>query len=285
MAPKKASGKLSGAAAPPSHRGQSPSHRANSKKKAPETPKKKAGVTEKAAKKKALDAVPEAVQLEPLADLLAPLQSLVDDLRTKVSGVDEELAAIPGYVPAAPPAAAEPEEVALAAPAERPSLVASPSFIGKRKASMRIWKSFASIKLSEMASSLEAALVNDEKLRSLFNNVDTDLGGSIDKEELRAALEASGKRISDDQLTHMFDGADLDGGGDIVRRAEMPTSCCLCFADELRGGVWQDFDEFADVIKGVKAAKAAFIIERGVRRHQDHIERARARRHTACDAA
>ena len=56
------------------------------------------------------------------------------------------------------------------------------------------------------------------------------------------AVTAAGKKISKETVTEMFHAADYDRGGDI------------------------DYSEFADVIKGVKASKAAFILERGVRR-------------------
>ena len=63
-----------------------------------------------------------------------------------------------------------------------------------------------------MASSLEAALACDAKLRRLFDRIDVDLGGTIDQQELHNALKAAGKAISTEAVAEMFRAADYDGG-------------------------------------------------------------------------
>ena len=261
MAPKKDKlkkdvAKLSASGAS-SHRSDAPSHRGDTPSKEKRSSRGKAEKKGKSEKKKsALDAVSEegvleaeleTSRVEPLNELLAPLEELLEAKRAELGQVENELESINE----------EPEEPdgggSLPDEATPRKLVHSESFVIKRTQAMRIWKSFANAKLAEMASSLDAALHNDEKLRTLFAHMDADLGGRIDKDELKDALDAAGKKVTDEQLQHMFDHADEDGGGDI------------------------DYDEFANVVKGVKASRAAFIIERGVRRHQEAVTKKRTK--------
>ena len=239
MAPKKQVSKI--AAPQDSQRGRtdSPSQRGKKKSSARGTDDAK---KKKSTKKLAgLDAVAELEPLESIEGLVAPVEALVTSLRAELEIAQAKVADLDAGLPA------EDAQAPVSAPPEAapPPMVPTASFIDKRTKAVRVWKNFANARLAEMASSLEAALHDDTKLRQLFDHMDADLGGSIDKGELKEALTAAGKKVSDDQLEHMFSHADTDGGGDI------------------------DYDEFADVVKGVKAAKAAFVIERGVRRHQD----------------
>ena len=97
---------------------------------------------------------------------------------TAATGNDEEVAAAWSEVSGAPAASAQPD-----------SKSSRPVDIKARRDSLRVWKSFASLKLADMATSLDAALMDDSKLKSLFDKIDIDRGGSIDKEELRTALQ------------------------------------------------------------------------------------------------
>ena len=241
-----------------SHRSDAPSHRGDTPSKEKKSSRGKAEKKGKSEKKKsALDTVSEegvleqeTSRVEPLNELLAPLEELLEAKRAELGQVENELESINEELE-------EPEEPggggSVPDEATPRKLVPSESFVIKRTQAMKIWKSFANAKLAEMASSLDAALHNDEKLRTLFAHMDADLGGSIDKDELKGALDAAGKKVTDEQLQHMFDHADEDGGGDI------------------------DYDEFAKVVKGVKASRAAFIIERGVRRHQEAATKKRTK--------
>lgn len=197
---------------------------------------KKKGVSKKA--KGGLEPVQEAdAALEPIEDLKQPLEAIMARLRTQIDEAEARLREV------GPP----PEEggAKTAVSAEVAAAGAADAAQAKQaKQLSRVWKSYAAQQLSEMASSLDAILVDDSKLRQLFMKIDSDLGGSIDKDELNLALIAAGKEIPTKTLDAMFSLADDDGNGDI------------------------DYSEFADVIKGVKAAKAAFVIERGVRRRQ-----------------
>ena len=248
MPPKKLSTNKIGATPPASQRGGDSQRSA--RKKGATTPKK-ASKKKVSAPSAALDTVAEdspaeatAAVLEPVGDTLAPLQAVLQKLEAEATTMQsrlEELGPIEGESEA--PAS---ERGATAPGAEDANK--AKERLARHKNALLVWKSFAHKKLSEMASSLDAALASDDKLRQLFDHVDTDLGGSIDQNELFDALKAAGKKVSRDTVEHMFHAADEDGNGDI------------------------DFSEFADVIKGVKAAKAAFVIERGVRRHQSNLK-------------
>ena len=214
---------------PPSHRGDKPG------KKGDVSDRSKKKSVKKKPVEKALDSVAETAEEETLwalAEVTAPLQEIINGLRGQISETEAKRGDVE--------AEAAKEEVA--APVDHSK---DEEKMKRRTGALRVWKNFAAQRLSEMASSLEAALQQDSKLRDLFEKIDLDLGGSIDEEELAGALKAAGKNVTASTVTEMFKAADYDNGGDI------------------------DFSEFADVIKGVKASKAAFILERGVRRHQE----------------
>ena len=220
---------------PPSQRGAKPGSQRGAKKAAGGA-KKKSGSLEPVNESGATAAAPEEV-LELLDDVLAPLQALVDRAQAELNELAKQHGKLVNQV-------VKPvEEKTLAQKAE--DFKAEEDQMKRRTSALRIWKSFAAQRLAEMASSLEAALAADNKLRDLFNKIDADLGGSIDESELHEALVAAGKKVTPEFVKEMFHAADYDDGGDI------------------------DFSEFADVIKGIKASKAAFNLQRGVRRHQD----------------
>ena len=124
-----------------------------------------------------------------------------------------------------------------------PAAVAPPSAVDVKLARGK-WRVFASDALAAMASSLEGALHNDAKLRALFESIDLDSGGTIDKEELRSAFKRADISGDDDALDMMFRAADVDDSGEI------------------------DYDEFVGVLRGVKKANtAASVIERRYRTH------------------
>ena len=216
----------------PSHRGGG--SQSNGQQSA--APKKKGTAKKKIdrpTEERAIEPKPEE-EVQSIVTIVAPLQAIVDTLCSKI----DELVKV-----------VSDKQLETTAPSEELPEVPSDVAMKKRTGALRIWKNFAAQRLSEMASSLEAALANDSKLRDLFAKIDTDLGGSIDEDELFEAVKAAGKTISKEVVNEMFHAADYDGGGDI------------------------DYSEFADVIKGVKASKAAFILERGVRRHQAAAKR------------
>ena len=97
---------------------------------------------------------------------------------------------------------------------------------------------------------LAGALSNDAKLRELFDRIDIDKGGTIDRNELQTALCGAGKALSDEQIDTMLLAADGDGNAEI------------------------DFDEFANILRGVKAANAAAVIHRSF--HKNHRKRSAA---------
>uniref|UniRef100_A0A7S2JIL7 EF-hand domain-containing protein n=1 Tax=Haptolina brevifila TaxID=156173 RepID=A0A7S2JIL7_9EUKA len=96
----------------------------------------------------------------------------------------------------------------------------------KRKRLVKVWRDMAGGHLAEMASSLEGALDNDEKLRELFNRIDTDGSNAIDADELVAALALVGKKPTPEQLTAILTAADDDASGQV------------------------EFEEFREILKG-----------------------------------
>ena len=64
----------------------------------------------------------------------------------------------------------------------------------------KVWRALADEKLVHMASSLAAALLDETngKLRQVFDAIDTDSSGSIDKQELKAALGDVSMQLKDD---------------------------------------------------------------------------------------
>ena len=232
MAPKKPPSNRSGtppttrAVAPPSQRGDAESQR---------------GLPKKKSKKSLPNPIQEESALEPLDVVLAPLVEILEGLRGEMINAVAQLAII------SPSRAARHRRMSEAAPiaADAPASSAAADdddertveeMMKKRKQALRVWQSFAAEKLSQMASSLAAALATDAKLRELFNKIDLDLGGTIDQSELYNALQAAGKNVKPETVAEMFNAADYDGGGDI------------------------DYSEFADVIKGVKVSNAGLFI-------------------------
>jgi Ca2+-binding EF-hand superfamily protein len=232
MAPKKSS-TAAGRGAPDSHRGAKQDSQRGAKKKAGGGAAKKKSSLEAVSEGSVTTAQEEA--LLPLADLLAPAQAILDELAKELEAAIKEQGDVTEII--------VPVVVEQTSAAEETK--ANEELLKKRKSALRIWTNFAAQRLAEMASSLEAALAADSKLKDLFNKIDVDLGGSIDEKELHEALVAAGKKVSPEFVHEMFRAADYDDGGDI------------------------DYSEFADVIKGVKASKAAFNLQRGVRRHQE----------------
>ena len=53
------------------------------------------------------------------------------------------------------------------------------------------------------------------KLREVFDGIDLDGGGTIDAEELKAALKNAGREQTDAQIRQMMRICDEDGDGDI----------------------------------------------------------------------
>lgn len=195
-------------------------------------PKKDANKKKSSRQKPASEAPPapepHKAHLEAMTELMPPVKNIADGLRERMGTLQEQLdllkppqlekkmsraqalrlsaTAEAEVAPASAPAAAsssEPVEDQLPAPQKR----------GERRDSLRVWKSFASLKLADMATSLDAALVDDSKLRLLFDQMDLDLGGSIDREELRYAIRAAGKDISEEMIDRMVMAADADGNG------------------------------------------------------------------------
>ena len=250
-------------------------------------------------------------QLKPMAEVLAPLLAAVDKLRSEIDELESQLASksmgssTSLLAPTAPAAA-----VASSAAATTTTTTGGEADARqKRTKALRVWQNFASDQLTAMASSLEAALASDEKLRRLFDKIDIDLGGTIDQQELQNALRAAGKNVTTEAVAEMFRAADYDGGkrprrvalsalrhtvrhqctaclcstpvysaSTVLQTASrlmssfphLPACILRCTARAIRpAGGDIDYSEFADVIKGMKASKAAFILERGVRRHQE----------------
>jgi len=215
----------------------------------------------------------EEEPIEALCDLIAPAEAIAAALATQIAELESQLARLTPSIIGQTAAEEAPSGASAAASEARTASIGAACMMSaagdaqqgmrsmrcpagqsvepekQRRVALRVWKSYAKERLAQMASSLEAALASDSKLRALFDNMDADLGGTIDEAELLQALHAAGKQMSAEVVREMFKAADYDGGGDI------------------------DYSEFSDVIKGVKAAKAAFVIERGIRRYQ--VERSK----------
>ena len=115
---------------------------------------------------------------------------------------------------------------------------------------VRIWQSVAAEQLATMASSLDGALNSESKLRELFDSIDLDHGGTIDKDELKVALTSAGKTLSDSQMARMMEAADADANGEI------------------------DFAEFGDILRGhIRSNAAAKMIGRSFRKHRNGTRR------------
>ena len=96
-----------------------------------------------------------------------------------------------------------PPDVTAPAPAPAPAAAAPVSPNTKHKVH-RVWKGLAEEKLAEMASSLEGAMQNDAKMRELFDHIDLDRSGAIDRHEIEVAMKAAGKPLSPEQLDKML---------------------------------------------------------------------------------
>ena len=57
--------------------------------------------------------------------------------------------------------------------------------------------------------------LTDEELKEIFYRSDTDLSGEVDKDELAAALFSVGYKINREEYGRIWDEADTDGGGTI----------------------------------------------------------------------
>ena len=176
-------------------------------------------------------ALPEVAldDLEDLKALTGPTESLVAELRARLV----ELEARKAELRPLPPMMA--------------TLTAgdSPTVASMADAKYgRVWKGLAEEKLAEMASSLEGALLNDAKLRELFDHIDLDKSGTIEPAELKAALAGAGKALPPEQIDEMLQEARAGCGDDAIT---------------LQG--------FGYILKGVKAATAATVIERRAREH------------------
>ena len=218
--------------------------------------KPKKGSDEKKAKRSSRPKEKVEVELKPtkeaLDEVLAPVQKLVEGLQTQLDAQKQHLDELqpPDLDRKLKEKVGQDQEASEGQP-EVTSARENPAIVAKKKVrreSLKVWKSFASTKLADMSTSLDAALVDDAKMKMLFDRIDLDLGGSIDKEELASAMRASNPEIAEAMIDRMLSAADSDGNGDI------------------------DFEEFANVIRGVKAHRASFAIQRGVRRHQAKVE-------------
>jgi len=176
-------------------------------------------------------------ELEPLEQLTAPLQAVIADLRGQLSAAQQQEFELGEFE--LRDGSAPPEAAAVPAPAPAPS---APTM--KHEKAVSIWRDAAADGLAKMGSSLHGALMSDTKLREIFDHIDMDKGGTIDKNELRIALEGAGKNLSDQTITAMMNAADNDSNGEI------------------------EFEEFANIMKGVKANSAASTIGRKVRARQ-----------------
>lgn len=229
-----ASKKASGAKGQTSNRGAPSSTRKapqdSARKKGASTAQKLDKIDEmkkKKAKELAEAKVPEPVPevpelsnaLEPIAKVIAPVQALIKDLDEKVTEIDARILKL------STPDGSTDAKAAGAAEAETEDRTKD------KKSVQRVWRGLADEKLTEMASSLDGALMNESKLKDLFDKMDLDKSGAIDKDELRIALKSIGKEFTDDQLERMMKATDDDSNGEI------------------------DFQEFVGILKMNSAAK------------------------------
>lgn len=175
--------------------------------------------------------------VEPLELMLAPTQKLTAELRAQL----EKLSAKKALLSPPPPIT------------ETIAKVNSPTVLSVSKSSFaKVWKGLAEEKLAEMASSLEGALLNEAKLKELFEHIDLDKSGTVEPAELGAAIRSMGKGgLSEEQVETMIKEASADG--------------VLTLAT------------FGYILKGVAAASAATVIEHRAREHVK-VSKARAKR-------
>lgn len=147
------------------------------------------------------------VDLVPIAELTAPTQALLAGIRAKMDEANRELAELRAVLPKSVWADAVP------APADAPAAPTAISPNTKNKVH-RVWKGLAEDKLAEMASSLDGAMASDAKMRELFDHIDLDKNGTIDRHEIEVALTAAGKTITTEQLDKIMAATDADGNGE-----------------------------------------------------------------------
>ena len=137
------------------------------------------------AEAKVPEPVPEVPELsnalEPIAKVIAPVQALIKGLDEKVTEIDARILKL------STPDGSTDAKAAGAAEAETEDRTKD------KKSVQRVWRGLADEKLTEMASSLDGALMNESKLKDLFDKMDLDKSGAIDKDELRIALKSIGK--------------------------------------------------------------------------------------------
>ena len=230
-----------GESSPPSQRGATSSRKQSSRKKNLSTAEK-LEQRDKAKKEKSKQVLAKVEEreaklpevdldvLEPIGEVCAPTETLIAELKSKVDTLEKRKETLrPAKISDAQLKAQESATAAIMAKSE----------FG------RVWKGLAEERLAEMASSLEGALMNDDKLNALFEKIDIDKSGTIDTHELTVALGAQGKALTDEQVQAMLDEVRGGGGG---RGAEGVTAV-----------------EFGHILKGLKAANAATVIETRVR--------------------
>ena len=210
----------------------------------------------KASKSKSVGGAPAASAdedpfsgLEPVGELTLRIQALIDGLQAQADKVGGELNTLRTALPRSTLeriGVSPPSQNSEEASASAPHLAAAAEAVSPntRKRVHRVWRGMAEEKLAEMASSLEAAMQSDDKLRQLFDHIDLDGSGTLDRHEIEIAMRAAGKSMTDEQLDKVMAATDEDGNGDI------------------------DFAEFATILKGVKASNAATVIGRQFHKHQ-----------------
>ena len=92
--------------------------------------------------------------------------------------------------------------------------------------------------MRSLASSLSAAILDDVKLREVFDAIDTHHTGTINPGELRAALGETGKQMTQEAIDSIFSATDGDGSKEI------------------------SFDEFLAIMKGPTSAAGSVIGQR-----------------------
>lgn len=150
-----------------------------------------------------------------LAELLSPCHAAIDSLQAQAVETQKRLDELSLVAEVVDSPAGAGGGAAAPRPVERKD----------RKRLVAVWRAVAAEHLAEMASSLDGALINDAKLKELFDRIDLDMGGTIDQHELECALEAVGQTLSPAAVEAMMRAADEDANGEI------------------------DFEEFSDILR------------------------------------
>ena len=182
----------------------------------------------------ALESSVDLAELAPLPDILAPVEALISRFREELVVAQKrhrELGETGKWGASSAPEA-PPEEAPLSIPK-----------MGTEKA-IKLWRTTAEEGLVRMGSSLAAALASEDKLREIFDKIDLDHGGTIDKNELQVALTGAGKILTSEEVDAMMNATDSDASGAI------------------------DFEEFAKMVRGIQKNRAATTIGRKVREVQ-----------------